>query len=494
MSKLVPSKYQLDVFDFVENGTGSGIINAVAGSGKTTTIVGSLKFVPKDASVIYLAFNKSIVENLKSKIPSNITVKTFHSIGASAIYKVYKNKSVLDNNKIFNLVSTQRNKWAMLDKVSIETDYVLKIKKIVDISKLTLSYDTLSIKDVCYKHGIQYDDKDIQRVLDIIDAANNDISTFDFNDMVYWPAKFNHFQLEKYDMIYVDECQDLNKAQHKLIEKMSHPKTRLIAVGDRFQSIYGFAGADTDSFDNLTKIPNIKILPLSISYRCGSDIIKLAKTIVPHIESHENATCGIVDYNASINNITENDMVICRLTLPLVKLCLDFLKQNKKAYVKGSDIGDDLIKLITKSNTTNCVNLLAWLNIELEKIFNKLKYTLHLEDAQVIEHNTYIIFSEKIALIDTFIKQENILLNKDLIFKIQQVFMDLSNNSICLSTIHRVKGLESDRVFIIDKDKTMPYKYARLPWELVQEKNLMYVAYTRAKNYLGFVSDWTFFD
>jgi superfamily I DNA/RNA helicase len=121
----------------------------------------------------------------------------------------------------------------------------------------------------------------------------------------------------------------------------------------------------------------------------------------------------------------------------------------------------------------------------------KKKYPF-LEDAEIKEHNSFILFYEKHLLINTVITNDNITDCNNLISKIRQIFLD-NSTGICLSTIHKAKGLECNRVFIIDREKTMPSKYAKLPWQKEQEFNLQYVAFTRAKNYLGFISDWSFF-
>ena len=494
MSKLTPSSFQKAIFEFVKTGTGNAVINAVAGSGKTTTIIASLRYIPEDKSVIFLAFNKSIVQEIQQKVPANVKVKTFHSLGASSIFKCYKDKSKLDENKIFDYINNLTPKWSFLDKTNIDADYKSRIKRIVDIARLSMCLEENSLKEICYKHEIDILGNEIERALKIISDSDNDISRFDFTDMIYWPAKYDHFQLEKYDYIFVDECQDLNKTQHKLIEKISHSNTRLIAVGDRNQSIYGFAGADTDSFNNLTNMSNTQLLPLSVNYRCGSKIIDLAKSFVAQIEAHDNAIEGELNYNASYLEINNNDMVLCRNSAPLVKLCLQFLHEGKKCYVKGTDIGEDLIRLIIKSNTKTTTDLKIWLDVEIKKtiLAIKAKYP-YLDDVEIKGHNSFILFYEKWLLINTIIKDENISLCDNLIVKIRQIFLD-NSTGICLSTIHKAKGLESNRVFIIDKEKTLPSKWAKLSWQKEQEKNLEYIAYTRAKNYLGIVTDWSFFN
>jgi superfamily I DNA/RNA helicase len=491
---LTPSKYQQDVYDFVKNEKGNCVINAVAGSGKTTTIIQCLKYIPTNLKVNFLAFNKAIVETLKDRIPSNVKVQTFHSLGCSSIYKTYKNMSKLNDGKIFEYIMSISNRWKMIDKTEINIDYKLKIKNLVALTKLTLANSVADIKEVCLKHQIDATDLDIERVIKVIEETDKDISCFDMNDMVYWPAKYDHFIVEKYDMIFVDECQDLNGAHHKLIDKLSHKTTRLISVGDKNQAIYAFSGADAESFDKLVNRPNTITLPLSVCYRSGKEIVKRAQKIVSHIEPFEHSKDGIVDDNASINAVLEGDMVLCRNTTPLVKLCLEYIHQGKKAYVKGADVGEDLIKIINKSDRKYTDDLKVWLKSELDRIFLSLKKRFpNLDDKEIVEHNSFFIFVEKQKLIETIINDENINLCQNLIVRIREIFLDKMKGGICLSTIHKSKGLENNRVFILDKEKTMPSKYAKLPWQKMQETNLEYVAITRAKDYLGFISDWSFF-
>ena len=75
--------------------------------------------------------------------------------------------------------------------------------------------------------------------------------------------------------------------------------------------------------------------------------------------------------------------------------------------------------------------------------------------------------------------------------RINMIFSDDSKNGICLSTVHKSKGLESDRVFIICPDKFYVKPCMRVPWMAEQERNLVYVAITRAKHFLGFVTDFS---
>jgi DNA helicase-2/ATP-dependent DNA helicase PcrA len=80
---------QIAIYNEVENSDTNIVIRARAGSGKTTTLVNLSKRLPKGKSITFLAFNKHIQLELKSKLPSNIFVYTSHGLGYSAIKKKY---------------------------------------------------------------------------------------------------------------------------------------------------------------------------------------------------------------------------------------------------------------------------------------------------------------------------------------------------------------------------------------------------------------------
>jgi len=84
---FVPSKYQQDIYDFITKGSGNAVVSAVAGSGKTTTLLNAIKLIPNTKNTLFLAFNYEIKEELKHKVPQtpNISVKTVHGFGFTAL-------------------------------------------------------------------------------------------------------------------------------------------------------------------------------------------------------------------------------------------------------------------------------------------------------------------------------------------------------------------------------------------------------------------------
>ena len=131
--------------------------------------------------------------------------------------------------------------------------------------------------------------------------------------MVYIAAKDDNITFFRYDWIFVDEVQDLNKAQRKIaLDKIMKPSSRFICVGDVRQCIYGFSGADVESFKSIQKMPNTTTLPLSICYRCDKEIVRFAQKIVPELEYFEGKGEGIVRKDGENKDIREGDYVLCR--------------------------------------------------------------------------------------------------------------------------------------------------------------------------------------
>ncbi len=186
--------------------------------------------------------------------------------------------------------------------------------------------------------------------------------------------------------------------------------------------------------------------------------------------------------NGSRSDIRDGDMVLCRNTAPLVDMCLDFILQEKKAYVKGGEIGKNLVSLIKRQKVSNLDNLEDKLGRELKKIVKRL-VGRGLEELDVKSTNVYQNMLEKISVIRALSRRVGSI--SELIEKIERIFSD-DKQGICFSTIHKAKGLEADRVHIIEPN-LMPSKFARKEWQLEQESNLRYVAITRAKSLLNYI-------
>lgn len=295
--------------------------------------------------------------------------------------------------------------------------------------------------------------------------------------------------------IITHNCQDLNTCQRLLMEKAIKPDTgRFIAVGDPKQAIYAFAGADYESYQKLKKIPNTIELPLSVTYRCAEPIVKWVKHLNPLIKHFSKNKTGVVHETFSYKDIQDGDMVLCRNTFPIVALCIKLLSEGKKSYIIGSDIGMSLILMIEncekKTEDFTMINVFSRLYHDKDKLIEKVMSNHKMIKSEAMEDSQVIIMNEKIQAIEVL--SEGISNPHDVIRKIKELFSNDKKSGICLSNMHKSKGLESERVFIIHQE-LIPSKYAKLQWQIEQERNLEYVAYTRAKTTLGFVNDFDAF-
>lgn len=496
-----PSPYVLAINDAILHGKSNLLISAVAGSGKTTSIVGALKLINTEVNpTMFCAFNKSIVKELSERVPKSVVVGTMHSIGWKAIIKYFKQfRPQLDDRKYDKLLKILAPTWDLVglngEPMNDEEfqDYCFRVLKLTHLGRanmVDLSNGVAELEELAEKHNIEIYNGECKNALNVIKVGNRDTTNYDFTDMIYIPA-VKKIPMDKYKFVFVDECQDLNRAQQEILKLLIDPNGgRFVAVGDPAQAIYGFAGADVESFSRLKEIPNTIELPLSVCYRCGKEIIKYAQSIVPHLSYPETAKDGIVREGGKLIDIKEGDYVLCRNTAPLVMLCLQFLAQGKKATIMGGDIGKNLVNMVKKTKRQQISEMFLVLENDLQNLKNKLMGKKGLTPKEVEDERQIVIYKEKMTVLEMIVNEEKIKTADYLIKKIENIFRD-EVKGIVFSTIHKSKGLEADRVHIICRE-LMPSKYAKKAWEKEQEKNLAYVAYTRAKSELIFNDEFKY--
>jgi DNA helicase-2/ATP-dependent DNA helicase PcrA len=486
------SKYQEDVFSFVKSckdKPGSNVvIEAVAGSGKTVTIVKALEYTPTDSSVAFLAFNKHIADELKTKVPPHVYASTIHSLCYANVRAVLGNVTV-DENKCGHILRTNQ-KAARGRMAEIMDESHGEIIKIVSLLKnLLLEPTDENLDYIVDRYGISVngdDDFIYTAARDIYHQSLNQIKQqklIDYDDMIFACASPSvNIACRKFDYIFGDEVQDWNTAQITIVLKSISKNGHIVAVGDRKQSIYGFRGADVDAIPNVIKALNATVLPLSICYRCPKSHVALAQKLVPQIEAAETAADGIVrrmESHAALDYMKDGDMVICRTNAPLVRPAFALIRQGIKATIRGRDIGTGLNNLVAKvmkkygSNTLEQMlsDIQSYGNHEIEKLTRREKFT----QAQTLLDQVETIFAIS----------EGVVGLNELKERITKIFDD-KVAGIVFSSVHKAKGLESDRVFILHEE-LMPHKMAKRDFEIQQEYNCIYIAFTRAKKELIFV-------
>lgn len=498
---FTPSKYQEAIFDHIQHGVGNLVIEAAAGAGKTSTLVHAINLIPIDKKILFCAFNKDIVKELQKRIgkKENVDVRTVHSLGYAIIQRNLGGKlPPINENKyrahIYNNIAsyTSLNTYS-LGKTNF-LKYIDNISKLVDFCRYNLASTEREAEKLVNRHEISLMGDEIDVALKVLEWGKNDIEEVDYTDMVWLPnILFMKPYGLQYDFILGDEAQDFSIAQREILLKCQKMGTRYIFCGDKNQSIYSFASASPDTFDKLKTMPNTKTLPLSISYRCARNIVKFAQNLVPSIEHNElDERLGEVLFDLSMDVVQDGDMILCRNNAPLMEIYNELIKSGKKCQIRGKDIGMNLVKLVESTNQ-------EFLNVNLVKdgVFARLYENLFEERDKMIVRSgldltsvmSSSIILNKLDMIHALeVLSEGLKTSKELTEKIKGVFSDKKIEGISLSTIHKAKGLEANNVYIA-YNSLMPCKSATQDWEIEQEHNLMYVAYTRAKNRLGFLSE-----
>jgi superfamily I DNA/RNA helicase len=463
------SNYQTAIFDDIANGVGHTQVDSYAGTGKSTTLVEGLYHIPKFRQpALMVAFASANQKDLERKAPEGITVLTFHSLGFRAAKKKFPKINRPDDKgeKLWGFIKAERGEDP--DTYELREN----IAKCVSLAKGYLADTADEIDPIMDRHEIdpcgESRDGFIGSVIKIMNGCKNDTNRMDFDDMTWFPYIHN-LNLEKYGHVLIDEDQDLNKAQIHIGLASCAANGRITGVGDERQAIYGFRGADSNAVQNIVDKLNAKRLTLSVTYRCARAIVELAQQFVPGLEAAPNAEDGRVEYGP--DNLIEQmaqpgDFILSRTNAPLIKWCLALLKARVPANIQGKDLGKNMISLIKRSKAKDVTAFLGWLaeyeGLEVERLVNAKR------DPAVLQDKTECLRVLCEGTKDLSEVRQNI----------DRLFYegDDKNNRVILSTTHKAKGIERDRVFVLMDT----YK----PGKNIEEDNLTYVAFTRAKKEL----------
>jgi superfamily I DNA/RNA helicase len=497
----------------VLNGNDDLVIEAVAGAGKTSTLRWLTQYIPHE--VLIAAFSRSFKDELdrKDKRPRT-EIRTTYSLGLELVKEVVEKderKIKLDKKKYDYLIGELC--FPYQDKAFDMSDALTQLVKFVRLS-LTDPNDEQTISELAEHYQLdtcQYDPRLKQFLFDSIPrvlewgekTAKNGVEVqakegpseliymVDFVDMIWLPHVWKLTPRKKLKWIMVDECQDLSRAQLELILKFRDSNGKMIFVGDRHQAIYGFSGADAESFQNTIERTKAQVFPLSFTRRCPKNIVKLAQEIVPEIEALPEAPDGQVKESNQAQMLKEavpGDMILSRKKAPLVRLCITFIKKRKPATIIGRDISSQLTTIVQAVAKRRGFTWSKFLEALDEYIENKLGRLRKKE----VEEDILEEWKDRKEAIEACYEEWHAQNIEDFCNKIRNLFSDedeqeASANRIRLSTVHKAKGLEANQVFIINPQELPLYWRGQKSWQKEQEMNLKYVALTRARETLFFV-------
>lgn len=452
-------------------------------SGKTFTLCKLAEMTPPIKSSIFLAFNKSIAEELGQRLPRTVKAQTLHSCALSSLCKAFSLNFSLSDSKNFNLAK-EKMKFKGVHPKRIP-GIIMKVCRLYDLMRFNLVPDDIeAIIALGERYGEDADEELAKRAIELR-MLNKKIADnyflkggsgklpMDFTDMLYYATQYVHKEdFKQYNVVMLDECQDISPLQFEVVKMCKTPRGRLIAVGDEKQSIYSFMGSNLDSLQAIKNAPNTVTLPLSMTYRCARDIVDEACKVFPDgIVAAPGAEKGFVGEGA-FTDAEEGDFILCRNNAPLVEAFITLLRKGKKCTILGKEFGDELVSLI--DSVDDVWGLEQVLTNMQTKLANKgIKNPMKCEAYDKLDEKVNVLLS----LYEYFGDLETVR------SRIYDIFVENANRGITLSTIHKSKGLESNNIFFL-KPELLPSKYAITDLALYAEKCLQFVAVTRARKSL----------
>jgi DNA helicase-2/ATP-dependent DNA helicase PcrA len=506
---FTPSQDQKNIFAFVSEGKGNLSVNAVAGSGKSTTILKAIPFMKnhegKTPNICCLMFGAAIQSEMENKLKrdgiTNATAYTVHSICYRGFLRKY-GKPELDRNKSKLIMQ----KFLPDSEVRMYSSFVGKLVSYAKNSGFGLVgagfpsiHNTEEWEKIIHHHDLEFEDpnaeitKAIEIAKEVLLRSNKEVRLIDFDDQIYLSLLLG-VTLPKFDWVLVDECQDLSLLRQTVVKCILPIHGRAMFVGDIAQAIFGFTGADANAMHRLITEFNCTELPLSISYRCSKAVINHVKPWNSIIQAAPNAEEGSVtnmefkDFiqNPETLNLGANDAILCRNNAPLLQTAFSLLAKGIGCKIEGKKIGQNLNALANKWKVKSLNSLLDRLETHLDKETQKARLKGMDTAAALLEDKV-----ECLKILIGKCQSENKHTLFDLTQLIESLFQDSNGRPAKLVTLcssHKSKGLEWDRVFLLDRKSYMPSAWATKEWMQIQENNLIYVSITRAKRDLIEVS------
>ena len=543
-----PSTYQQDILDFFLNNPQSNmLVNALAGSGKSTTAC--MLSEHSKTSDLYIAFNASVVEEFKKKIKNPKTkVMTMHSLAYSImLYNVEqeskdsgekpkgfgsqrsKRTVSLDNfkpHKILDEEITKRyGKYIEFAKrVFLKDNYV----NLYNLCRLTLT-DMSSNKDVSrliddhvlflYYGDEGYSAPDISEItstLKILDTKSRQQfetqGVIDFTDMLW--ITFNKLKYDNWEVpywalytnIYCDEVQDFSNIQLNFLKFIKRTKGRYVFIGDFHQAIYNFAGANAQAFNQIPKMfAPVETFDLPICYRCAkSHLSRVNREYGIPILPCDDAPMGFVktiDKNKISEYAKAGDMVISRKNKWIAEVVLDLARNGIPIFIEDKEMVEAIKRQILSSKCTSVGTLEKFLQKVISN-YNKKLFEIVSKNAREGGHEEEHL--EAVVEVNSKIDNTSFLLeilksylenhaSSDSVSKFSNFIDKLLNttpspNCVRLCSIHKAKGLEATNVFVLNEAK-INYDFRNSKEQNIQEKNLSYIATTRAKEGLYLVKE-----
>lgn len=492
-----PTPQQQSVIDHEFKHSNYLIVNAFAGSGKTTTALDfAFNKVKPGEKILYLTFNRTVSDDIKRKIKPEfqpqIDVKTAHGL-AYAHLKLYKNFKII-NSKSYTPVQI-KNRFNL--QGNQPEDGFLMGKLILDFINFYLSFDHGYTPKDLQKSFIEFiDQKDFlenyppEKLAPLLNCADtllhDDINRFNHHVVshdVYlkiFQLTIEHYvmSLSKYSYIIFDEAQDASMVMVDIIKKLPGKK---LFIGDTHQQIYRFRYA-VNMMEGLDEGEHIE---LPHSFRFNKNIAAVANNVL----KVKGSDTDIIGRNVNLDKLnyyrldplpTQHKIaVISRTSASLFLHAYSLLNKGILYGFQGGIYGYNYLTPMAKSiyylfMSGEDRSYLRMITDPLIGQFTQLKklehYAFYTRDLQVMSMIKLIkeFGSEYLAVAEIITRSA----------------VEAEYAKVVLTNTHKSKGLEFDRVWIEDDFKVNLDKKEQKSNSLIDEVNMLYVAVTRSREVL----------
>lgn len=447
------------------------IIHALAGAAKTSTLIllARALMVP----ILSVAFNVRIAKEMSDRMPGNVTSRTLNGVGHRA-WGNFRGRCAVDKDKVYNICKGLVDNLSGEEKSAgyvVFTDLMQAVRLGKTGGYVPKAFQSMA-KPLMYEEDLfaSLDEEPTPLLEDLIIQAS-EISMrqafdrqIDYDDQILMPTVFP-CTFDKFPLTLLDESQDFSELNHAMLRKMIGDN-RVIAVGDEFQSIYAFRGAHENSMTLLREEFNMTRFELTTCFRCPALVVQEARFRAPMMNPREGAPDGTVRHLAQwdITEFGTDATIVCRNNAPLFRMAMLLLRNGRYPELVGSDIGKALIKIMKKLGDGSLTQKQA---MDAADFWKQEKLAKTRDPGKIADqHDCIMAFLEQAESLGGAIAYAERLL--------------ATAGGIKLMTVHKAKGLEWDNVYILDRHL--------INLQRGQDRNLLYVAMTRSKSNLTYIT------
>ena len=525
------------IFSWFKHPDSNALTRARAGTGKTTNLVKGATFLPRGIKARALAYNTHAASELKFKISENkygrggdFKASSAYGFGSACLRNMCKSAhleftfeenrakrilaqhygSMTDKNADYarEMLLDPRTQGRLLALVAKLKQYAPLILFKGDVARTAEIGRLATLFDLCPDRLWPQKFADealllewwVRQATAILQASTTFDGTHDYSDMVWLPLQLQRTIPYTYDVVLVDEAQDWDMGMIELAVEAAGTDGKIMLFGDERQALYAFRGGDTQSLDRLKTRLNATEFPLTETRRCPKSVVDRVQHWVPDLTAMLDAPVGAVHdrvgWSAMLQELRPGDYCLARINAPLFGIALQLLKRKVPVRITGrKEFGEPLLKFMESFKVHKVTDLRDSIHDWLRKRREAILGNPALTQADVID--AFQIAADKagsaleiLAASDTSNATAAIDALRKLLVDSEREDgkpVDQSHYVTC-STVHRIKGGEADRVFVLMRT------FFLAKGDPQEEENIAYVAFTRSKRELFVVDgpprDW----